>query len=112
MSQQDNLAIVKEIYDAVGRGDVAGVDPGAGVVLRAVDAIRVASDGRDAFEPAEAKCEREREQELGVPSAAWPGCLEPARPAAELNRRARSVMDAASQGSLRLRPPLRNSWPG
>ena len=25
MSQQDNLAIVKEIYDAVGRGDVAAI---------------------------------------------------------------------------------------
>ena len=45
-------------------------------------------------------------------SAAWPGCSEPARPAADLNRRAPSVMDAASQGSLRLRPPLRNSWAG
>ena len=25
MSQQDNLAIVREIYDAVGRGDVAAI---------------------------------------------------------------------------------------
>jgi ketosteroid isomerase-like protein len=25
MTQQDNLAIVKEIYDAVGRGDVAAI---------------------------------------------------------------------------------------